>query len=156
MGSGGGFPIVPLKLARPELQVALVESRRMKSLFLRRVAERLDLRDLWVWSMRIETLAELPRGSGEATLAGVASTADEDAPTTRPVVDVLTVRAVAPLVDLARWSEVLVSTGGRLVAFKGSRMEEELKEWKRAPGPWQLEEITPVTPEIRIVVLQRE
>src|SRR5437899_2894298 len=33
VGSGGGFPIIPLKLARPELRVGLVESRRMKSMF---------------------------------------------------------------------------------------------------------------------------
>jgi 16S rRNA (guanine527-N7)-methyltransferase len=155
VGSGGGFPILPLKLARPALQVALVESRRMKSLFLRRVAERLDLREFWVWNMRIESLAELPPASGDARLEEVAASGNEDLPAARPAVDLVTVRAVAPLADLARWSERLVLPGGRLLAFKGSRLSEEIGQWKRAPGPWRLEETSPVSPEIQIVVLQR-
>jgi 16S rRNA (guanine527-N7)-methyltransferase len=156
VGSGGGFPIVPLKLARPELRVALVESRRMKSLFLRRIATRLDLSSFWVWSMRIESLAELPLDEHGGTLEEVARSATIDTPTVRPTVDLVTVRAVAPLSDLARWSERLVSTGGRLLAFKGSRLDEELNQWKRAPEPWRLEDITPVSPEIKLVSLVRE
>jgi 16S rRNA (guanine527-N7)-methyltransferase len=156
VGSGGGFPIVPLKLARPRLRVALVESRRMKSLFLRRVAERLDLRDFSVWNMRVEMLAELPLREGKSALEDVAAELAEDIPTIRPVVDLITVRAVAPLVDLARWSEKLVAPGGRLLAFKGSRLRDELEDWKRAPGPWRLEEVSPVSPEIQIVHLERE
>jgi len=155
VGSGGGFPIVPLKLARPKLRAALVESRRMKSLFLRRVAERLDLRDFWVWNMRIESLAELPPALRSAGLDEVGESSIEDQPVSRPSVDVVTARAVAALANLARWSERLVSPGGRLLAFKGSRLSEELEEWRRDPGSWRLEELSPVSPEIQIVVLRR-
>jgi 16S rRNA (guanine527-N7)-methyltransferase len=155
VGSGGGFPIVPLKLIRPSLRVALVESRRMKSLFLRRVATRLDLQNFWVWNMRIETLAELPAAPGTAGLEAVAEGTSEDAPRVRPIVDLVTARAVAPLADLARWSERLVSPGGRLLAYKGSRLSQEIEDWKRAPGSWRLEEVSPVSPEIQIAVLRR-
>jgi len=156
IGSGGGFPIVPLKLARPQLRVALVESRRMKSLFLRRLGARLELQSYWVWSMRIETLAELPASDAGGTLEEVANAALEDVPSMRPSVDLVTARAVAPLSDLASWSSKLVGPGGRLLAFKGSRLEGELTDWVKSPGPWMLEELTPVTPEITIVVLRRE
>jgi 16S rRNA (guanine527-N7)-methyltransferase len=155
LGSGGGFPIVPLKLARPDLRVALVESRRMKSLFLRRVAERLSLQKLWVWNMRAESLAELPRLAASATLEDAAASANDEIPTTRPSVDLVTARAVASLADLAGWAERLVRPGGRLLAFKGSRVGDEIGEWKRAPGSWSLEETIPAGPGIQIVLLQR-
>lgn len=155
IGSGGGFPILPLKLARPRLKVALVESRRMKSLFLRRLGAKLRLQSYWVWSMRIESLAELPASDASATLDEVASASLEELPSTRPTVDVVTARAVGPLSDLTLWSAKLVAPGGRLLAFKGSRLEEELTAWLKTPGPWALEELTPVSPEITIVVLRR-
>jgi 16S rRNA G527 N7-methylase RsmG len=106
--------------------------------------------------MRIESLAEMPLAALGGTIEEVAGSAGEDTPSARPTVDVVTVRAVASLSSLALWSEGLVSSGGRLLAFKGSRLEGELNEWKRAPGPWRLEEITPVSPEIRLVALLRE
>lgn len=72
LGSGGGFPGIPIKLVRPWLDVALVESRRMKSLFLRREIESLGLRGASAWQARIEEIAELPVGPeppGEAAPA---------------------------------------------------------------------------------------
>ena len=153
IGSGGGFPIVPLKLARPALRVALVESRRMKSLFLRRLSVKLELRSFWVWSMRIESLADLPQPDPEEILEHIAC---DEIPDVRPSIDLITARAVAPLSDLARWSAKLVAPGGRLLAYKGSRLEEELEAWLKSPAPWMLEELIPVTPEITIVVLRRE
>jgi len=43
LGSGAGLPGIPVAIARPDLQVYLIESRRMKSLFLRDVITRLNL-----------------------------------------------------------------------------------------------------------------
>ncbi|HEV8481486.1 MAG TPA: 16S rRNA (guanine(527)-N(7))-methyltransferase RsmG [Candidatus Eisenbacteria bacterium] len=155
VGSGGGFPIVPVKLARSELAVALVESRRMKSLFLRRVGSRLDLRNFWVWTTRVEPLAQLPATPESSSLERVAATVTEEMPALRPVVDLVMARAVASLADLARWSEGLVRPGGWLLTFKGSKLEEEIAEWKRSPGPWDLESVEPGGPGVQHVVLRR-
>src|SRR5262245_2314651 len=155
LGSGGGFPGVPLKLARPELDVALVESRRLKALFLRRVGVRLGLERLWVWTQRAEPLAQLP-GAGVTLAEAAASTSGESAPSLRPLADLITARAVAPLVDLARWAEPLVKPGGRLLTFKGSRLEEELAEWRRERGLWELEETSPGGAGIQLVLLRRD
>ncbi|HKA24125.1 MAG TPA: 16S rRNA (guanine(527)-N(7))-methyltransferase RsmG [Candidatus Eisenbacteria bacterium] len=155
LGSGGGFPIVPIKLARPELQVALVEARHLKSLFLRRVRERLDLRGFWVWNMRAEVLAGLPVAAQGASLEAASASANEGVPTMRPIVDLVTVRAVASLSELTRWSESLIASGGHLLAFKGSRLDQELAEWKTDPRGWSLEDVVPLSPEIRIVLFRR-
>ena len=48
VGSGGGFPGIPLKLAMPELQVCLVESDQRKAAFLRDMVEALELSDVEV------------------------------------------------------------------------------------------------------------
>ena len=58
VGSGGGFPGLPLKIVRPELQVFLVESNVKKATFLAEVARELELRDTRVLVSRYEELGE--------------------------------------------------------------------------------------------------
>lgn len=56
LGSGGGSPAVPLKLARPESSVVLVEARERKCAFLREVVRKLRLSDATVIQERFEVL----------------------------------------------------------------------------------------------------
>jgi 16S rRNA (guanine527-N7)-methyltransferase len=58
VGSGGGFPGLPLKIIRPELQVFLIESNVKKATFLAEVARELELRDTRVLVSRYEELGE--------------------------------------------------------------------------------------------------
>jgi 16S rRNA (guanine527-N7)-methyltransferase len=58
IGSGAGFPGVPLKIARPELELVLVESNIKKGTFLAEVARELGLRDTRVLINRYEELGE--------------------------------------------------------------------------------------------------
>jgi 16S rRNA (guanine527-N7)-methyltransferase len=58
VGSGGGFPGLPLKIIRPELQVFLVESNVKKATFLAEVTRELELRDTRVLVSRYEELGE--------------------------------------------------------------------------------------------------
>jgi 16S rRNA G527 N7-methylase RsmG len=58
LGSGGGFPAIPLAIAGIGQRWTLVESRRNKTLFLRRVVERMELRDIVVVTGRLEVLVE--------------------------------------------------------------------------------------------------
>ena len=156
LGAGGGFPGIPLKLARPHLRLALVESRRLKALFLRRVAIKLSLQETWVWSIRAEALAALPAVRGAEGLDCVAQTVTgADAPAARPRVDLLTARAVASIAQLTEWASALVKPGGHLLTYKGSRLGEEMEEWKRKPGPWEFREAIPVGEGTQAVLLRR-
>jgi len=68
LGSGGGFPGIPIKLVRPGIRVALLESRRIKSLFLKRTIRELGLSGAEAWQIRIEALATLPENQRTALL----------------------------------------------------------------------------------------
>lgn len=58
VGSGGGFPGIPIKILRPELQVFLIESNIKKATFLAEVSRDLELTDVRVLVNRFEDLAE--------------------------------------------------------------------------------------------------
>jgi 16S rRNA (guanine527-N7)-methyltransferase len=57
-GSGAGFPGVPVAITRPDVTVALVESRRIKSLFLKKVVDRLGISNATVFHNRWENLTQ--------------------------------------------------------------------------------------------------
>ena len=102
VGSGAGLPGIPLALARPDLDVELVEPLLRRATFLSETVERLGLERLRVTRARAEDL------------------------TTEPLADAVTARAVAGLAQLARWCLPLVRPGGSLVALKGARVQAEL------------------------------
>ena len=60
VGSGGGSPAIPLKLAVPGFKVWMVESKTRKSAFLREAVRRLDLKDVKVETARFEQLLSYP------------------------------------------------------------------------------------------------
>lgn len=109
IGSGAGSPAIPLKMARPELFVRMVESRKRKAAFLREAIRRLHLAGTVVEDCRFEDLG--------------------DRPDTREAHDVLTVRGVRVDARVARRLEALVKPGGLVLAFcsgdRGKTGEEE-------------------------------
>jgi 16S rRNA (guanine527-N7)-methyltransferase len=104
VGSGGGLPGLPLKLARPELQLTLIEANRRKAAFLVQATSRLGL-------------------SGVEVLAARAEDAGQD-PRHRETYDVATARALASMPVLAELCLPLVKVGGRLLAMKADAVEE--------------------------------
>lgn len=113
LGSGGGFPGVPLKIARPDLRITLLDSRRMKSLFLQEVVRRLNLENVEVVCARAESL--------------------DDSFKSR--FDFVVVRAVTNLAKLWQWAVPVLKNGGSLLAQKGGDLDQELKELSSAfPG----------------------
>jgi len=54
IGSGAGFPAIPIALARPNLDIVMIESRRKKVKFLNEVISRLELQRVSVWNGRFE------------------------------------------------------------------------------------------------------
>lgn len=108
VGSGAGLPGVALSIARPDLQVHLVEPMLRRTQWLEGVVEELGLGTVTVHRGRAEELA----GSLSAPF--------------------VTARAVARLDKLARWCLPLLEPGGTLVAMKGRSAREELEEDRRA------------------------
>jgi 16S rRNA (guanine527-N7)-methyltransferase len=116
-GSGGGFPAIPLALAGIGERWMLVESRRNKTLFLRKVCEEIGLSGVEVELGRLEMLL------GEAGRIG-----RFDAFTSRA-----TLRLVPTLSLAANW----VVSGGSAFLWKGSRKHEEMTHDPRWERSWQ-------------------
>lgn len=98
VGSGGGLPGLPLKLARPELAVTLLEANHRKTAFLTAAAGRLQLEGVEVVTARAEE-------------------AGHD-PLFRERFDLATARAVAPMASLVELCLPFLRVGGRLLAMK--------------------------------------
>lgn len=128
LGSGAGFPGVPLKIMRPDLVMTLLESRQKKTLFLNTVVRELPLANCRVVNARAEDLAKT---SGEKFSIVIA-------------------RAVADLKTLWEWSKPLLAEGGVLLAMKGGGLDDDLQALKKFdsqvttqilnyPKPWEVE-----------------
>src|SRR2546428_5016992 len=112
VGSGGGLPGLPLKIARPSLEVTLVEADQAKAAFLVQACARLDLAGVEVLARRAEEVGQDARY--------------------RESFDVAVARAVAPLPVLVELCLPLVRIGGRLLAQKTDK--EEVDAARRAIG----------------------
>lgn len=103
VGSGGGFPSIPLKICRPDLEFTLFESVGKKCAFLKYAADELGLEGVAVENMRAE---DAGRGVH------------------RERYDACCARAVARLNTLLEYCAPLVKVGGIFVAYKGDAAEE--------------------------------
>jgi 16S rRNA (guanine527-N7)-methyltransferase len=98
VGSGGGLPGLPLKIARPHLELTLIEADQDKAAFLVHACAQLGLEGVEVVAKRAEEAGHDPR--------------------LREAFDVAVARALAPLPVLAELCLGLVRVGGRLLAQK--------------------------------------
>jgi len=103
VGSGAGLPGLPIAIARPDLEVTLLEPLLRRYTFLTETVEALGLGD----RVRVER--------------GRAEDCDE-------TFDVVTARAVAPLDRLLGWCTPLFYPAGQLVALKGSSAAQEIRD----------------------------
>ncbi len=101
LGSGGGFPGVVLGILRPELQVALVDSRRSKVVFLKSTLRALERPNLAVVHARVQDLG------GSMSF------------------DMAVSRALGKIGETLAPSLALVARAGRLVLFKGPKWRQE-------------------------------
>lgn len=106
VGSGAGFPGLPLKIAFPALRVTFLDSLKKRLIFLDAVVKELGLRDVRTLHARAE---EAGRNKRE-----------------RATYDFATARAVAALPVLSELCLPLLKTGGMFLAMKGPDIEKEL------------------------------
>lgn len=114
VGSGGGLPGIPIKIAKPDLRATLVESTGKKSSFLEHVAEVLALDGVTVANARVEELAHSAAHRG--------------------TYDVATTRAVAHLSVIAEYCVPLLRVGGYAIAMKARLQSPEFCEGREAVG----------------------
>ena len=110
IGSGAGFPAIPVKIVYPHLKMDLVDSLGKRVNFLNHVIEETKLENIKAYHSRAEEYAEKHRES----------------------FDIVTARAVARLNILAELCVPLVKMGGYFIALKGQTGQEELNESKKA------------------------
>ncbi len=113
LGSGAGLPGLVLALARPDLEVTLIEPMARRTTFLEEACESLAARNVTVVRGRAEDWSGPER------------------------FEVVTARALAPLDRLLTWAMPLVSPGGSLLAMKGSSAAEEIGAAGAALTKWR-------------------
>jgi 16S rRNA (guanine527-N7)-methyltransferase len=109
IGSGAGLPGLPLAIARPDIEMVLLEPLLRRSEFLHEVVAELGLP------------VEVVRGRAE----------DRSVHDLIGDRDVAVSRAVAALDKLTKWSMALLGPGGRMLAIKGERAADEVREHRR-------------------------
>lgn len=112
VGSGAGFPGVPLKICFPHLKLTILDSLNKRLVFLQEVAKELGLQNVFFVHSRAE---DAGRDSKY-----------------REAFDMATARAVARMNVLSELCMPFVKTGGVFLVMKGSNVEEELREGKKA------------------------
>lgn len=116
VGAGGGLPGLVLAIARPDMQVSLIDTVHKKTAFLTQVKAELGLANVSVYTMKVQDLKAGP-------------------------FEVITSRAFADLSDFVNWSGHLLAEGGRFIALKGTAPAEEQQ---RLPQEWRVRELRPL------------
>lgn len=111
VGTGAGFPGIPLAIANPQKQFTLIDSTAKKLKFIDHVAQVLELANIRTVHTRAESYRPDER------------------------FDIVVSRAVGPVVQFINWTGHLLVGGGRLLAMKGRYPEDELQ---RLPNGWKL------------------
>ncbi|MDR3317946.1 MAG: 16S rRNA (guanine(527)-N(7))-methyltransferase RsmG [Clostridiales bacterium] len=125
IGSGGGFPSVPLAIADPSLKITLVDSVNKKVKFLSELCAYIGVNADCVHA-RAEDLGALNYSVATIRNGAAKSITAAEYFARPPVFDYAVSRAVAPLATLAEYCLPYVKTGGTFIAYKAADCESEL------------------------------
>ncbi len=105
IGSGAGFPGIPMKIMSPEIELFLIEPSGKKSAFLRHIISELHMMKVQVIEKRVEDLCK------DKALT----------------VDIGVTRALFSIQEFTKKASGIIKAGGRLIMSKGPKVEDELK-----------------------------
>ncbi len=111
IGTGGGLPGIPIKIVRPDISIALVDSIGKKIVAVQEFIDALGFKNARAIAHRSEVLA----------------TKDGH----KKQYDVIVSRAVAPLDEIVAWTKDLVKPGATLLALKGGDLSEEIDRTRK-------------------------
>jgi len=109
LGTGGGLPGIPIKIARPDIEITLCDSIAKKITAVSEIVKVLELQAHFI-ADRAENIAKKKEYKNKY--------------------DVFITRAVAPLDELTTWSHALLKKGGALLALKGGDIKDEITKAK--------------------------
>lgn len=112
MGTGAGFPGIPLKICRRDIKITLADSLNKRIKFLDEVIEQLNLKEIETIHARAEEVGKNSKY--------------------RERFDIATSRAVANLATLSEYLIPLVKVNGKCICMKGPDIEEEIQNGKKA------------------------
>ena len=112
VGTGAGFPGIPLKITHKDLEICLLDSVNKKIMVLNDIIEKLSLNNIETIHSRVEDIAHMELYREEFNIA--------------------TSRAVSNLTTLSEYLLPLVKVGGKVICMKGPNYEEEVNESKNA------------------------
>ena len=112
VGTGAGFPGIPLAIMNESLKITLVDSLNKRLIFLQEVINELNLKNVELVHARAEEFGQNKKY--------------------REKFDIVTARAVANLTVLSEYLLPLTKNNGKCICMKGSNIEEECKESKKA------------------------
>ena len=121
IGAGAGFPGIPLKIMRPDINLTMIDSLNKRINFLNNAGSALSLR------AEGTTISKTMTGFN-----AIHSRAEDFAKQNREAFDIGIARAVAPLPTLCELVAPFIKTGGKLILYKGSDYEREINESKNA------------------------
>lgn len=108
IGTGGGFPGIPLKILHPEINLTLCDSIQKKINVVDDIIKRMNLKNAEAVCCRVEEL----KNSKQHFKA----------------YDYIVSKSVAPLSDLYKWGKDLLNISGLFICIKGGDMSEEIRE----------------------------
>jgi len=120
IGSGAGFPAIPIKLVREDIQITLLESIHKKTLFLKKLIEVLKLEEVDIINDRAENVS-----------------LDENL---RDKFDFVTLKAFGDLQAGVKLALPFLKVGGYLVFYKGKKVRDQVRGIK-LPGECTIEDI---------------
>lgn len=118
VGSGGGLPGIVLAIAFPDSKVSMIDIVNKKTAFLSQVKAELKLKNVTVYTGRVEQLMVENK------------------------FDVITSRAFSELSNFINWSNHLLASGGKFIAMKGVEPNQEIE---RLPENWGVTLIEPLS-----------
>ncbi len=107
LGTGAGFPGVPIKIIKPQITLTLMDSRKIKTLFLKNLVKELSLENVSVVCERAENLKNHQHMKNKF--------------------DVVLSRAVGDVTKVFQWAQPFLKKAGVFVTIKGTKLEDELQ-----------------------------